>query len=53
MCHKRFDESEEAYLIYQGRVSENCFVQTGLPLNILLCKDCIKDVKLAVHRGFI
>jgi hypothetical protein len=49
LCCKKIDPVDVVYLLYQGKVDEDdCFVQTSLPLNMLLCSKCMTDIKLLI-----
>jgi hypothetical protein len=45
MCGYEFDENEMAYLCLQGKVSENCFVKSCDPINLLVCNTCMDGIK--------
>jgi hypothetical protein len=40
LCKQEIKEGEILYYLYQGKVSEGCFIKAELPLNIVLCGYC-------------
>lgn len=41
LCELELKEGEIVFYLYQGRISENCYIKAELPLNLVICNHCI------------